>query len=758
MGPCMVLLAAMLAADPAPAPAGNDRFGFSATSWSHLGANTDAFDRERGLKRLAALRDAGAGWDRCDFWWGRIEPEQGRFDYRDYDWMIDQYRAQGVRLMPILCYASAWSGGDAPTTPEERALFARYVFNTVSRYRDAVSAWEIWNEPNIGDFWEPAPDAADYALLLREAHAAAKRADPACTVVGAATAGADLGFIEQLLEHGGGQWMDAVSIHPYQGDLGSLSPDTGGLESQVRAVRHLLADYGLRTPVWITEVGHRTTGTHGHTSVSEAQQAAYVIRTYAIAFAAGAERLFWFNLQDWQEYWGVIRQDFERKPSFAAYRFAAATLEGREPAGELDLGAGVRAIVFDGGAGRVALAWSPDDQERTLSLPARSTRRWDGAPIDPARAVVGMDPVLLSDLTDEARLRPLPPPPALAPPPRLSREAPALPAAGAAWHAPDAPRRVAVAVDRGDTLGIATPVRIDASDLPSELAGADHFDVHGADGFRAVAQRDLDGRVALLLPPSGPASQTLWLYPRDAASPPAVVADETALRSETIELTFERRCVPRPLRVFGTFETRAEQNDGLFTASYKDTAGGWPRVGFDTEVLQHASLSGPVFGQYRSRVKFGPDAAVYEFTFTAWAGAARLSYHGRWIDDGDGATLQVNHGDTYPSGTRVTGLYADAILPASGVNYGQAVAIEPPGVEVSAVLVAPGGKLSTHHWADRSVVGAGLLWQTRWPADVTAEMFWFNHRLEDPRGEARRRLDAVRRGPAARVGPLEARP
>ena len=94
-------------------------YGINGCAWSHLGMNTEHFDREAGIKRLRTER-RGAHWDRCDFWWGRIEPEKGRFFWRDVDWVVQQYRDAGIEVMPILCYASAWSDGAAPTTDEER--------------------------------------------------------------------------------------------------------------------------------------------------------------------------------------------------------------------------------------------------------------------------------------------------------------------------------------------------------------------------------------------------------------------------------------------------------------------------------------------------------------------------------------------------------------------------------------------------------------------------------------------------------------
>jgi hypothetical protein len=287
---------------------------------------------------------------------------------------VKQYQDAGINFMPILCYGSEWHKSNAPVTDEERELYARYVYEIVNRYKSMIHVWEIWNEPNITPFWSPTPDVKEYAKLLKVAYAAAKRADPNCTVVGAAVAGVDFDFINALLDAGGGECMDAISMHPYQGDLGSLSPDKGGLWDHVRGLEKILADHGYRKPIYLTEMGHRTTGTVGHTQVTEEQQAAYLIRSYVIGLAAGADRIFWFNLQDWEEFWGIIRQNFERKPSFAAYQTMVKNLADRKPIGTVELGKDVAAYVFAPARhpvrarDAVLIVWSPDDAERTVKL------------------------------------------------------------------------------------------------------------------------------------------------------------------------------------------------------------------------------------------------------------------------------------------------------------------------------------------------------------------------------------------------------
>ena len=336
------LAGAAITVPSAPRSTPDSPYGICATGWSHSGANTDRFDFDSPLRRLKLLAEMGAKWDRCDFWWGRIEPEQGKFVFRDFDRAVEQYLQYGIELMPILCYGSAWHGR-SPDTPEEWKLYARWAGEMVRHYRGKISAWEVWNEPNISVFWKPQPNAEHYVNMLKAAYRVMKKADPKCIVVAPATAGIDLGYIQRFLELGGGHYCDVISVHPYQGANHGPEP---GLLNSLRKLKDLLASYHLRQPIWITEMGWQTKPAE-QAQATEDQQADYLVRSYVLALSEGVQRLFWFNLVDWAETWGTVRTDWTTKPSYRAYQVMVKTL-GEHPRcfGKLELGEGVYGFVF----------------------------------------------------------------------------------------------------------------------------------------------------------------------------------------------------------------------------------------------------------------------------------------------------------------------------------------------------------------------------------------------------------------------------
>lgn len=329
-----------------------------------------------GATRLAEHARVGAYWGRNDLWWGLIEPEKGRFDWAKADSTVELFRRYDINLLGILCYFSAWSGNKAPRTDAEISEYANYVFEIVKRYKGQVHYWEVWNEPNLSQFWSPHPNPVVYAKLLKAAYAAAKRADPDVKIVGIVTSLVDLGFIRKVLEQDVGGSMDIVSVHPYQGQ----PPTDFGPRTELGklvALKKLLEEYKLSMPIWITECGWQSLG-----DITEKMQADYVVKFYVKTLAQGlVERIYWFNLSDWGSpdspaggHFGLVHDDQSPKPSYAAYYTMVEQLHDFQHVQQVDCGtSGVSAYEFLFPDGRQAYVMWSDDGERNVRVPAGVT-------------------------------------------------------------------------------------------------------------------------------------------------------------------------------------------------------------------------------------------------------------------------------------------------------------------------------------------------------------------------------------------------
>lgn len=346
------------------------------------------------------MRRAGVEWFRDEWSWGGAEPRRGEFFFHErLGQFLRAAHNTGVHPFIIFDYTNPnYDDGQAPHTPDGWQGFARYSVELVKRYGDVCRHWEVYNEPNIG-FWagrQPNPD--EYFGLLKTTYEAVKQADPDCTVVGVCTAGTDLRYIERVLELGGAQYMDALSIHPYRYPG---SPEATRFVDEVKQARDLMVRYGMEDKkLWLTEIGWPTH--EAPNGVSEQTSANYLIRMFVLARSLPfVERVFWYDFQDdgpdpkYNEHrFGIVRwETYQPKPSLIAFWVMTRHLAGAEfvrqllPAAPDDKR---YAFVFRRGKEQVIVAWADGTTATAaFSLGTRSAKlQWADA-FEETRKTVG---------------------------------------------------------------------------------------------------------------------------------------------------------------------------------------------------------------------------------------------------------------------------------------------------------------------------------------------------------------------------------
>ena len=225
----------------------------------------------------------------------------------------------GLEPLIVLSFAHhLYDGGLTPFSAEGRDGYAHYGRAVLDRYGSQILAVEIWNEYN-GSFCEgPCRDdrPTSYANMLEQAYRALKSSRPNVTVIGGATAGIPLTYLETVFQKGGLHFVDALSVHPY----GSTPEDVG---KEIGDLRGLAAHYGHPDlPIWATEFGH------GKPSAAGRREAArYLVRMCTALLAVGVDRLYWYLLRDYREFEGMgllhgPESDLGRyapTPAYAAY-------------------------------------------------------------------------------------------------------------------------------------------------------------------------------------------------------------------------------------------------------------------------------------------------------------------------------------------------------------------------------------------------------------------------------------------------------
>jgi len=160
-----------------------------------------------------------------------VTKEQGEYSWAETDTAFSRALDHGITpfvtiddgnelYMDIVATepVDLYGRGPAPPTASTEAMEAwlNFVEALVTRYMDQIKYWEIWNEPNHNGFWRPEADAEAYSTLLRETAILIKRIDPEAQVIGGATAGIDIEFIETFLQAGAAEYIDIITFHNYR--------------------------------------------------------------------------------------------------------------------------------------------------------------------------------------------------------------------------------------------------------------------------------------------------------------------------------------------------------------------------------------------------------------------------------------------------------------------------------------------------------------------------------------------------------------
>lgn len=210
-------------------------------------------DHELAADEFNLMREAGIGWARTDFDWTTVQQApNGPWDFSLFDATVQKAEEGGVTILPILAYDVPWA------TPAYRHLdlWLEYVQKTVSRYKDRLRYWEVWNEPDLMQFWKETPDPANYAALLKATYVEIKKIDPELKVVLGGLSGIPYGYIEGIYKADAGPFLDVMAVHPYRYPD---TPEARSLKDDLDRLRELMARYDDKDkPIWITEIGWPT--------------------------------------------------------------------------------------------------------------------------------------------------------------------------------------------------------------------------------------------------------------------------------------------------------------------------------------------------------------------------------------------------------------------------------------------------------------------------------------------------------------------
>ena len=198
------------------------------------------FDPEKAYDKVAAL---GVKWIRIQSGWARTEKEPGVYDFAWLDDIVENLLRRSLRPWICLCYGNPLYDEEAGKVfgavgcppirnEEQKRAWRRYVTALATRYREKISCYEVWNEPDGKWCWKHGVNGTEYGELVNLTAAAVREAAPGAKVIGGALCLYDLKWIRDVLATGAGKQMDILTYHGY-------SPDERRTLECMRAVKTL---------------------------------------------------------------------------------------------------------------------------------------------------------------------------------------------------------------------------------------------------------------------------------------------------------------------------------------------------------------------------------------------------------------------------------------------------------------------------------------------------------------------------------------
>lgn len=204
----------------------------------------------------------------------------------------------------------------APATSGELQKWADFVGRLTTHFGTKVAYYEIWNEPNITDFWYGGASPSAYGELLRTSFLAIKGANAQATVMFGGLSRNDLGFLKGVYtaldnKYSDGatnrHYFDILNVHPYSADrapsvysssyvwnstFGTIDENFTGF-TQLKAYMDSRGESSKH--IFLGEFGYTTVATSGFPAVDDATRAKYLTSAYDIARSYGyIDGLSWY--------------------------------------------------------------------------------------------------------------------------------------------------------------------------------------------------------------------------------------------------------------------------------------------------------------------------------------------------------------------------------------------------------------------------------------------------------------------------------
>jgi hypothetical protein len=281
---------------------------------------------EEGVKReITEAAALGVNHLRVPVEWGAIETAKESRPSSEaltrLDLIVNEAAAHGIKVDGTIDPTPSWAStgkawNDAPSNPEVAKPFAKWL---AERYGSKLAALGALNEPNVtGNYLEPnghafpsmAALAAYYTQEANAIYAGAHEASSSVKVL-AGESGNGGGYLTDII--GDGVKMDGLGLHAYSEGGPPEAACPNSTKCKVEEAHGLTAK-----PIWVNEWGYSNEDT-------ETVRAEYTQKGVEVLDGFSyVEGWAYYQLHDpegsgHEESFGLLKHDFSRRPSFAAF-------------------------------------------------------------------------------------------------------------------------------------------------------------------------------------------------------------------------------------------------------------------------------------------------------------------------------------------------------------------------------------------------------------------------------------------------------
>lgn len=309
---------------------------------------------------FTTISKIGVGWIRIDMSWADIQPNNpNQYDWTQLDTIVAAAKAHNLKILGTIDYAPTWAMASSCTLnekcpPVNPMVFADFAATLAQRYESAgLRYWEIWNEPNLAGFWEPAPNAGAYTHLLKLTYQAIKNVEPNAIVLSGGLGNLDRNpssvnqqtFLTEMYADGAKPYFDVLGYHAYSFPalpsyvaLWSGWSMMNDIPDSIESI--MIANGDANKQIWITEYGAPTNGPGSEattadpnfanspdhvTDALQAEMLTEAVNKYKVTPELGG--FFWYSYQDLgtstvtnENFFGLLNYDGSPKPAYYAYQ------------------------------------------------------------------------------------------------------------------------------------------------------------------------------------------------------------------------------------------------------------------------------------------------------------------------------------------------------------------------------------------------------------------------------------------------------